>query len=115
MLAEFIEAYGSEILYSILTGVATYIGLVVKKLYKRYADDQTKKDVIKTVVKGVEQIYKDKTGEEKLDFAFDNAMDMLENKGITISELELRMMIESVVGEFNDVFNKTAKEEKQDG
>lgn len=116
MLAEFIETYGSDILYSILTGVATYVGLVVKKLYKRYADDQTKKDVIKTVVKGIEQLHKDLTGAEKLDFAVDNASEILENKGITITDLELRMLIESAVGDFNDVFNKTVKkEEEQDG
>lgn len=115
MLAEFIETYGLSILYAVVTGLASYIALVIKNLYKRYADDQTKKDVIKTVVKGIEQLYKDLTGEEKLDFAVDNASEILQNKGITVSALELRMMIESAVGEFNDVFNKTAKEEEQDG
>lgn len=114
MLAEFIETYGLSILYTIVTGIAGYIALVIKNLYKRYADDQIKKDVIKTVVKGIEQLYKNLTGEEKLDFAVDNASEILQNKGIAISELELRMLIESAVGEFNDVFNKV-KEEGQDG
>ena len=115
MLAEFIETYGLSILYTVVTTLAGYIAIVIKNLYKRYADDQIKKDVIKTVVKGIEQLYKDLTGEEKLDFAVDNASEILQNKGITISELELRMLIESAVGEFNDVFNSTAKEEGQDG
>ena len=114
MLAEFIETYGLSILYTIVTGIAGYIALVIKNLYKRYADDQIKKDVIKTVVKGIEQLYKNLTGEEKLDFAVDNASEILQNKGIAISELELRMMIESAVGEFNDVFNKVKEEEQND-
>ena len=31
---------------------------------------------------------------------------MLAEKGISITDLELRMLIESAVGEFNDNFNK---------
>ena len=115
MLAEFIETYGLSILYTVVTTLAGYIALVIKNLYKRYADDQTKKEVIKTVVKGIEQLYKNLTGEEKLDFAIDNASEILENKGIVVSDLELRMLIESAVAEFNDVFNKTQKEEGQNG
>lgn len=56
LFKEFISAYGTTILYSILTAVAGYIGIVVKNLYQKYINDKTKQDVAKTVVQAVEQI-----------------------------------------------------------
>ena len=109
MFAEFMSEYGTTILYTIVTAIAGYIGVVVKSLYERYINDQTKKSVAKTVVQAVEQIYVDLHGEEKLDKAFEAASEMLSEKGITITELELRMLLESAVGEFNDAFNKEVK------
>lgn len=107
MFAQFISEYGTQILYLILTGIAGYIGIVIKNLYQKYVNDQTKKDVVKTVVQGIEQIYKDLHGKEKLDKALEAASGMLAEKGINITEFELKMLIEAAVGEFNNVFNKT--------
>lgn len=106
MFAQFISEYGTMILYSIITAIAGYIGIVVKNLYQKYVNDQTKKDVVKTVVQGIEQIYKDLHGEEKLDKALEAASEMLFEKGIKITEFELKMLIEASVAEFNDAFNK---------
>lgn len=106
MFAEFISQYGVEILFSIITAVAGYIGIVVKNIYKKHINDKTKEKVAKTVVQAVEQIYKDLHGEEKLNKALDSAAEMLEQKGIAVTELELRMLIEAAVGEFNDAFKK---------
>lgn len=106
MFAEFISEYGTQILFAIVTAIAGYIGVVVKNIYQKYVNDQTKKNVVKTVVQGVEQIYKDLHGEDKLNKALETASDMLFDKGISITELELRMLIEAAVGEFNDAFNK---------
>jgi tyrosyl-tRNA synthetase len=97
------------ILYSIITAIAGYIGIVVKNLYQKYINDQTKKDVAKTVVKGVEQIYKDLHGEDKLNKALEAASAMLAEKGVTITEFELKMLIEAAVAEFNDAFNRTTE------
>ena len=110
MVTEFITEYGTTILYAIITAIAGGLGLVIKNLYKKYVDDQTKRSVVKTVVQGIEQMYKDLHGEEKLNAALENASEMLSLKGITVSEFELRMLIEAAVGEFNNVFNKTEKE-----
>lgn len=106
-LQEFISTYGTTILYSILTAVAGYLGIVIKNLYQKYINDKTKQDVAKTVVKAVEQMYKDLHGDEKLQKALEAASDMLLTKGITISDIELRLLIEAAVAEFNDAFNKT--------
>lgn len=108
MVEQFISEYGTTILYAVLTTIAGYIGIVVKNLYQKYVNDQTKKDVVKTVVMGIEQIFKDLHGEEKLNAALDSASEMLALKGITVSELELRMLIEAAVGEFNDAFNSAS-------
>lgn len=109
MFAQFISEYGTQILYLIFTAIAGYIGIVVKNLYQKYVNDQTKKDVVKTVVQGIEQIYKDIHGEEKLDKALEAASEMLFEKGIKITEFELKMLIEASVAEFNDAFNKNTE------
>ena len=106
MFAEFIETYGVELLMAAITAIAGAFGIVFKKLYQKYIDDQTKKDVVKTVVQGIEQVYKDLHGEDKLNAALENAADMLTLKGINVSKFELTMLIEAAVGEFNDAFHK---------
>lgn len=108
MFAEFVDQYGMEILYAIITAVAGYIGIVVKNLYTKYINDKTKQAVAKTAVQFVEQVYKDLHGEEKLNEALQAASEMLTEKGITITPLELRVLVEAAVGEFNNAFNKKA-------
>ena len=104
MFTEFINEYGTTIMYAVLVAIAGYFGTVAKTLYTKYINDKTKQAVAKTVVHGVEQIYKDLHGEEKLAKALEAASEMLAEKGITVSELELHMMIESAVLEFNEAF-----------
>lgn len=102
----FISEYGTTILYAILTALAGYIGIVAKRLYTKYVNDKTKQAVAKTVVQAVEQIYKDLHGEEKLNKALEAASEMLAEKGITITDLEMRMLIEAALAEFNRAFEK---------
>lgn len=102
----FISEYGTTILYAVLTALAGYIGIFAKKLYTKYVNDKTKQAVAKTVVQAVEQIYKDLHGEEKLNKALEAASEMLAEKGITITDLEMRMLIEAAVAEFNNAFEK---------
>lgn len=109
MFAEFINEYGMSLLYAIITAIAGYIGIVLKNLAARYFNDKTKQSVVKTAVKYVEQVYKDLHGEEKLNAAIKAASDMLAEKGITITELEMRVLIEAAVAEFNESFEKTAE------
>lgn len=106
MFVDFINQYGASILYTALTAIFGYVGIVVKSLYTKHINDKTKQAVVKTVVQGVEQMYKDLHGGEKLDKALEAASEMLTEKGITISGFELRMMIEAALAEFNGAFNK---------
>lgn len=102
----FISEYGTTILCAVLTALAGYIGIVAKRLYTKYVNDKTKQAVAKTVVQAVEQIYKDLHGEEKLNKALEAASEMLAEKGITITDLEMRMLIEAALAEFNRAFEK---------
>ena len=107
----FISEYGTTILYAVITAIAGYLGIVVKQLYTKYVNDKTKQAVAKTVVQAVEQIYKDLHGEEKLNKALESASEMLAEKGIAITDLELRMLIEAAVAEFNNAFNREGEAE----
>lgn len=96
-----IQPYLLEIIAGILTAVATWIGTKIKKIYQEKVNTETKEKIVKTVVNAVEQIYKDLKGEEKLDKCIENIVEMFNEKGLIASELEIRMLIESVVNGFN--------------
>lgn len=104
-IMEIINTYGMEIIGAILTALAGVVAVAAKNLATKYINTKVKRDIARTVVQGVEQIYKDLHGEEKLGKALEAAADMLTANGITVTDLELRMLIEAAVGEFNQVFN----------
>ena len=109
----FLNEYG--ILSAIITALASALGVLAKKLWDKTVGDKvkedTKKDVAKLVVKYVEQVYKDIHGEEKLDKALEAFSEMLNQKGITISDLEMRVYLESALAGFNNAFTKSATTE----
>ena len=86
LLNVFITQYGLTLLYTAITAVAGYLGLSVKKLYTKYINDKTKQDVVRTVVRAVEQIYKDLHGAEKLSKAVESANEMLAGRGVVVGE-----------------------------
>ncbi|MBR2892284.1 MAG: hypothetical protein IKB94_00370 [Clostridia bacterium] len=110
-IINFLNEYG--ILSAIITAVASALGVLVKKLWDKTVGNKvkedTKKDVAALVVRYVEQVYKDIHGEEKLDKALEAFSDMLSEKGITISDLEMRVYLESALAGFNGAFSKTGK------
>lgn len=112
MFEEFIATYGTTIIYSVLTAIAGYIGIVIKNLYTKYINDKTKKDVVRTCVRAVEQIYKDLHGDEKLNKCIEAAAEMLSAKNINITEIEIRMLIEAAVNEFNQSLGNVIASEK---
>ena len=111
MFAEFINTYGMQLMYAIITAIAGYVGIVVKNLVTKYLNDKTKKEVAKNAVQFVEQVCKNLHGEEKLNEALVAAAEMLAEKGITITDLELRVLVEAAVAEFNKAFEKNAEKE----
>jgi ribosomal protein L20A (L18A) len=109
MNKETLIAYVLPVLAAFVTGMAGYIGAQFKKLYEKYVNTKVKKDVASTCVKAVEQLYHDLGGPEKLRKAQEGIRDMLDEKGIPISDLELNLLIESVVAEFNFGFAKVSE------
>ena len=107
MKYELLMSYLLPVIGAALTALAGFLGAQLKKIYQKYVDDRTKEAVVRTCVKAVEQLYHDLKGAEKLERAKAGVRQMLEEKGIPISELEMDMLIESVVSEFNYGFAKT--------
>ena len=99
--AEMFSTYVLPVLAAALTALAGFLGTQLKALYRRWVDDKTKEAVVRTCVKAVEQLYHDLGGPEKLEKAREGICQMLEEKGVSISQLEMDLLIESVVAEFN--------------
>lgn len=97
MFIEFIDAYGVTILYAIITAVFGWLGVRVKALAERYINTKEMQAVCKTVVDAVNQLYYDMDGPAKLEKALEAASEMLAEKGIHVTELELRMLLEAAV------------------
>ena len=120
-MLEFLKEQGFSILSAIILAIATFIGNKFKKFYEEKMNDKTKRQVVKETVKMVEQVYQNLGGPEKLAKAKENIIFVLNEKGITISELELTTLIESVVAEFNipalsqTYFININKEDEVDG
>lgn len=106
-IAKFISEYGTTILYGILTAIAGAFAIWAKKVYTDFINTKTKEKIVKVCVNAVEQLYKDLHGEEKYNKVVESVVEMLGEKGITITELELKMLIEATVGEFNETFKNT--------
>ena len=103
---EIINTYGLELIGTILAAVASVVALAAKNLATKYINTKIKQDVARIVVQGVEQCYNALGGPEKLQIALDTAAEMLTAQGINVTDLELRMLLEAAVGEFNDVFGQ---------
>ena len=101
----FMQEYGIAIIGTFLTAIFGALGLLAKSLAEKYLNDKTKQNIAKIVVQGVEQVYKDLHGEEKLNKGLELFSEMLAEKNITISDFEMRLLLEAAVGEFNRVFD----------
>lgn len=110
LINDFINMYGTTILYSILTAVASFIGLKLKGIYEKYINDKTKRDVVDSTVKYVEQVYKDLKGDEKLNVAKENIIALLNEKGIYITDLEMDVLIEAACNGFKKGISKKEEE-----
>lgn len=96
----FINQYGAQILYALLSVAATAIGAWIGRVYKEKVNDDTKRKVVKTCCRAVEQLYKDIDGAAKYQKACEGISAMLAEKGITITPLEMQMLIEEVCYDF---------------
>ena len=90
------------ILATFITGLFTYIGNRLKKVYEEKVNNETAKAVVTDAVKFVEQVYNDLSGREKLEKATEQVSEVLQSKGIKITPAEINMLIESAVYGLNE-------------
>lgn len=107
-ILDFISQYLGEVLLTIFGAIGTAIATIVKNKYEEYINakleekiDETKAKVVTECVNAVEQVYKDLTGKEKFIKVVEYVDARLEQKGITISEVEIKMLAESAVYALN--------------
>lgn len=103
---EFIQEYGFQLIYAILTAAGALIGAAISKAYRKWVNTREKKELAKIAVTAVEQIYQNLHGEEKFAKAYEALSEMLEEHGIKITSLEIKMLIEAAVGEANKAFER---------
>ena len=108
MLVEIINMYGTEIIGTLLVAIAGVFAMIIKNMTAKYLDNDTKRTMARVVVQFIEQTYKELHGADKLNAALIVLADMLQEKGISATELEMRVLIEAAVAEFNKVFEKEA-------
>lgn len=97
ILIEFTKEYGIEIIHSIVMGVFSYIALDIKKEYKKHMQDRTKKEVVDKVCHYVNEVYPNSTVEDKLNIANTSTKEILSEKGIKISDLELKVLLHNSI------------------
>lgn len=101
----------SKAVLIILEAVLTFLAGYIAKKVNGFLNTKTKKEVAKSIVMAVEQMYKNLHGEEKLNKALSMFSDTLAEKGITATNAELLYLLESAVGEFNNVFDVSQEAE----
>lgn len=108
-----LDQFLSILLPSLATLLAAWFGVLgakIKASYEEKINTQIKKDVVAETVNYVEQVYKTIKGDEKLNKAVEKASTILNEKGIPISEDELKMLIESAVYGLNQGLSKEKEE-----
>lgn len=101
MFREFMSQYGMDIIHTVIIAIIGYVSIVAKNLYRKYVNTEVKRSVVKTCVKAVEQLYTDIHGKDKYDKCVEKILEILTEKGITASDVELKMLIESAVKKMN--------------
>ena len=90
----FFNQYGTTILYTVIMGIISYLGIILKRYIKRKYQERIKKEIIEVVCKAVEQLYSTSSNEDKLTKIIDNATRILTDKGIIVSDVELVSLID---------------------
>ena len=110
----------NEIMNAVISALGTIlialIGYVAKKT-ATYLDQKgiteklnKKKYLVDIAVNAIEQIYQQEEGAVKLSKAKQEALRLLQENGLSISDTELQAFIESAVKAMNDGFNSTKDE-----
>ena len=106
----FMYTYGNQIILAILTIVFVAAAIVFYALARKHLDTDAKRKVAKIVVVAVEQVFDALHGEEKMSKALEYAATLLRKYGIKFDADEMRLLLESALGEANRVFDRLVLE-----
>ena len=104
MLTEFLDLYGLSLLGAVLAAAFGAAALLLKGLSAKYLDTDVKRTLARLVVQFAEQTFRQLHGEDKLNAALSVLAELLTQKGIRATELEMKVLLEAAVAEFNGVF-----------
>lgn len=93
--------FGS-IIMMVLTGVVTWLGNKINKIYNEKVKNETIRNVINDCVKYVEQKSKTEQIQNKYLLAKEKALNILNSKGIDITDDEIDILIESFVNSLKE-------------
>lgn len=91
-----------QIIPIVLATVGTFLIGLIKAKYSQYVNTDTKKEIAMLTVRYVEQVFTALHGKDKLEKAKSTFVDMLNEKGIKVSEAEIDMLLEAAVNQMND-------------
>ena len=112
ILHEYLLPSAWTALVTLVSAVFAFIGAQLKKKYQEKIDTEEKRHAVETCVNAAEMVYKDLKADEKLARVKENIVEWLNLKGISISEIELDMMIEAAVTNLNLDYLKGQKQKQ---
>ena len=104
-MTDFLNIYGIKIIAGIIGLIFTALGFAMKKAITKFLNTKEKRQLAQDVVLYVEQYWKELKGQDKFDVAAEAFAQILEERGIKTSAIEIRTLIESALGAFNNAFN----------
>ena len=96
---------------TIVGALAGYVAVSIKNKLDEKLNTDTKRTIAKQTVQYVQQVYQTLNGPEKLDKAINTFVELLNEKGIKVTEVETRVLIESAVKSFKDSWENNTTEE----
>lgn len=96
---------------TIVGALAGYVAVSIKNKLDERLNTDTKRTIAKQTVQYVQQVYQTLNGPEKLDKAINTFVELLNEKGIKVTEVETRVLIESAVKSFKDSWENNTTEE----
>ena len=99
ILQEIVSTYLIPAVITAVGGFITWLGARLRKIYEEKIKLEEARQIIKSVVKYVERTMNSAKGEEKFNEALKQASEWLNSKGIQISDVEMKLLIEDAVNE----------------
>lgn len=96
---------------TIVGALAGYVAVSIKNKLDEKLNTDTKRTIAKQTVQYVQQVYQTLNGPEKLNKAINTFVELLNEKGIKVTEVETRVLIESAVKSFKDSWENNNTEE----